>query len=152
MTKFLQYLDTPCIFKKNLFCKVHRCIYQQKDNCMSFSLLFISWEYFVYFWSCFIIRDSIYHSSTNFWPFKKNLFCKVHRCIYQQKDSCISFSLLSISWEYFVYFWSCFIIRDNIYHSSPNFWPPLAQIFKQIKPFSQATYANSLENHWNSPV
>ena len=40
-----------------------------KGNFMSFSLDFILWEYFVYFWSYCIISDSIYHLLANFQSF-----------------------------------------------------------------------------------
>ena len=40
MMKFLQYLESSDKFRKNLFYKGYRSMYQQKDNFISFSLLF----------------------------------------------------------------------------------------------------------------
>ena len=54
---------------------VNKSIYWQKDNFISFSIVFVFYKNIVYFWTYYcIIRlgargGSIYHSSANFWSF-----------------------------------------------------------------------------------
>ena len=60
LPNFCNILEYQGIFWGNVFLKVHKSIHHQKENFISFPLFFISWEYFLYFWSYCTISDSIY--------------------------------------------------------------------------------------------
>lgn len=51
----------------NQILEKHFRMYQQKESFVSLLLLFTSWKYSVYFWSCYIITDIRYHISKDFW-------------------------------------------------------------------------------------
>ena len=49
ITTFPLYLENQGIFWENIFLKVYKSIYDQKDNFINFSFLFISQKYSKYF-------------------------------------------------------------------------------------------------------